>query len=276
MLKTIIKMTQHALKKYCYSNLVVKYGKKSVVNTQDFVYAKGDIPVLLVAHLDTVHRQMPRLIVHDQEQNILWSPEGIGGDDRCGIYAILKIIETHKPHVLFTTDEETGAWGAKAATDYLPKPEVNFMIELDRRGEDEAVFYDCGNLDFQDFILSFDFFRGFGTFSDICELSPVWDLASANLSIGYYKEHTTSEHIKLNETHATIEKVKKILDNCGNVSYNYQEMRYYYNQWKKTNTCEICGFKEETFTFGGVEVCVDCIDEYFEYDPKEEDGGKPF
>ena len=71
------------------------------------------------------------------------SPQGIGGDDRCGVYALSKIYgqSSRKPWLLFTCDEEVGGIGAHVfcedhAKGKLPESLSNlkFLIELDRKG----------------------------------------------------------------------------------------------------------------------------------------------
>lgn len=222
--KELLSRLPKILKQFKYNN---------IINTRNYIYAEGDIPVLLVAHLDTVHYSRVKNIFHDKEQNVIWSPEGIGGDDRCGVFAILKIIEQFNPHVLFTTDEENGGVGAKKVIKKLIKPDVNFIIELDRQGLNDAVFYECGNIDFIDYILDFGFKEEYGTFSDISILSPYWDIASVNLSIGYYNEHTKGEYIRLNEMYNTIEKVKNILIQKNERYYDYQELIINKNVYNK-------------------------------------------
>lgn len=43
----------------------------------------------------------------------MWSPQGLGADDRAGIFAIIQIIKSGlRPHIILTTDEEVGGVGA--------------------------------------------------------------------------------------------------------------------------------------------------------------------
>ena len=237
-IRELLNKKQDDLLKYLVCRLEEKGYKDKVYFTKDYIIAKGDIPVLLVAHLDTVHKELPT-IYFDQEKRVLWAPQGIGGDDRCGVYAILNIIETCKPYVLFTTDEEIGGVGAEKFTKEVDlKNEINFAIEIDRRGLNQAVFYNCGNTEFQDFILSYGFDEEFGSFSDISVLSPAYDFASVNLSAGYYNEHTNYEYIVLDHLEYTIAVVKRILqDERVNTFYEYKELKYYtrYDEeyWKK-------------------------------------------
>ena len=74
----------------------------SPISDDGFVYAAGEVPVLLVAHMDTVHKRTPDIICLSEDKSIIMSPYGIGGDDRCGITMILEIIKELRCHVLFT------------------------------------------------------------------------------------------------------------------------------------------------------------------------------
>ena len=167
--KKVLRTTQQELKEMVVDYLKEQKYKPTVGD--GFVYGAGEIPILLVAHLDTVHKSLPTDIFFDPIKRVLWSPQGIGGDDRCGVYMIMKLLEKYKPFVLFTEDEEIGAIGADKVVKQLVAPEVKFIIELDRRGNKDCVFYDCGNDDFHKYIESFGFETAMGSFSDICTLS---------------------------------------------------------------------------------------------------------
>lgn len=235
MINEILQKSEVDLIKYTKQKLK-ENGYEYVFASKDYVLALGTIPVLLVAHLDTVHKELPETILFDKEQNLLWSPEGIGGDDRCGVYAILEITKEFMPYVLFTTEEEVGGLGAEEFTSVIDidaRQFVNYIIEIDRRGNNQAVFYDCGNKDFKQFILSFGFQEQWGTFSDISVLSPAYNIASVNLSAGYYNEHTKTEYIDLDALQNTIDKVKKILKGKNDQYYDYQEIRKFYTPYTR-------------------------------------------
>ena len=55
----------------------------------------------------------------------MMSPQGIGGDDRAGVYMILRLIQDLHCHVLFCEAEETGGHGAKAFVQSGIVPKVN-------------------------------------------------------------------------------------------------------------------------------------------------------
>ena len=204
--------------------------------TGDYLYAIGDIPIGLVAHVDTVFPEPPEDIYYDREKGVMWSPQGLGADDRAGVFAILKIIQSGlRPTVIFTTDEEVGGLGAAQLVKDFPEcliPELKYLIQLDRRGTNDCVFYDCYNEDFITYVESFGFIEAFGTFSDIAELCPAWDVVGVNLSIGYENEHTRYETLHLKPWMATIEKVKRMLKEKDIPDFEYIEYSYSYNGTK--------------------------------------------
>ena len=67
--------------------------KRDVQVGDGYLYSKGSHPVLLVAHLDTVHKQQVNTIMMSEDGTKIMSLEGIGGDDRCGVIIILDILE---------------------------------------------------------------------------------------------------------------------------------------------------------------------------------------
>ena len=224
-LKHIFTLRTDALRMALTKIMHEYYDQSKIHTAMDYLYVEGDIPVLLVAHLDTVHPAPPKTWVHDNESHIIWSPDGLGADDRAGVFSILEILQTgYRPYVLFTTGEEVGGVGARTfVTDYPDAPkDLLFIIELDRQGEKDAVYYSCGNEEFGIFIESFGFELAWGTFSDISTIAPVWDIAAVNLSIGYFNEHTLVEHLNYNFMFETIRKVEKILDNCGDKVYKFE------------------------------------------------------
>jgi len=202
--------------------ILEKYGYQNIVEGKEFIYGAGSIPVLMVAHVDTVHHNLVSNIVYDPFNQVLWSPEGIGADDRAGVLGILKLLERgHRPHILFTDGEESGGSGARAATNELFLPDVRFAIELDRRNGTEAVFYQCFNKNFEDYILNFGFKRATGSFSDISILCPAWEIAGVNLSCGYYNAHSTTEYLSLPELEVVILNIEKLFQEIPTETFVY-------------------------------------------------------
>lgn len=225
-LEYLLKLTEEELKIRLYYYL--KNKQMNPIFADGFIYAKGDIPVLVVAHMDTVFEEKPKRILYKQNADMIFNPDGgLGGDDRCGIYAILQLLEKHRPYVLFTEDEEIGCIGASKAVKQLDIPDIKYIIEFDRRGKDDCVFYDCGNEKFMDYVESFGFKTNYGTCSDISILGSAWNIASVNLSCGYYNEHTEKEYIIFSQLLKTIERANKMLKKIKKAPYfDYQEIQY--------------------------------------------------
>lgn len=221
---SVCKHPQHTLKEKIY--LTIKDLFTEVHFEDGFLYAKGDIPVLLTAHMDTVHKETIREF--DERHGILYSPQGIGGDDRCGIYMILKLLEMgYRPSVLFCEDEEIGGIGAQkfARTKHIEDlAKLKYFIALDRRGNNDAVFYDCNNASFKTYITQTTGYKeAQGSWTDICTLSKHTDVASVNLSCGYYREHTLDEYVVLSEMYNTIEVVEDLLSETFDVAqFDYE------------------------------------------------------
>ena len=103
--KIIVQSSQTKLQKILYK--ILKRHYKNIINTSDYIIAQGDIPVALVAHMDTVFKAPPTEIYYDRRKNVMWSPTGLGADDRAGVFSILQLIKAgYRPHVIFTTDED--------------------------------------------------------------------------------------------------------------------------------------------------------------------------
>ena len=221
-----LKMTQRELKSDLYRSLDEK--KMNPIFEDGFIYAKGDIPVLLVAHMDTVSSKPPVYVFVQKSFDLIYNPSGIlGGDDRCGIYAIMMLLEEYKPHVLFTEDEEIGCVGAFKAAKNLAVPDVKYIIEFDRNDKNDCVFYDCGNQAFMDYVEKFGFKTNYGTCSDISVLGCAWNIAAVNLSCGYYNEHTTREYVIFGHLLETIARARNMLNEIVKTPYfDYQEIKY--------------------------------------------------
>ena len=215
-LEDFIRPTQKKL----FKLLCKKFKGKAILSKGNFILVRGTAPVMLVAHLDTVHTKPVKQICASSDGNILMSPQGIGGDDRCGVFALVKIYQSAqvKPWLLFCCNEEVGGLGAQHfcqahSQGSLPKEldALKFLIEIDRKGANDAVFYDCDNPDFEDYITGKGFQTALGSFSDISLLAPELRVAAVNLSSGYYNAHTLHEYINVSELNETIRRVGEII-----------------------------------------------------------------
>lgn len=284
--KRVLNVMDQVLHKY-YTDIEVN---------RSFILAKGDIPVALVAHADTVFKTPPRTFYFDEEKSTMWSPDGLGADDRAGIFSIIKVLMESplRPHIVITTDEECGCIGAGKLIAKYPKfpAPLKFLIQLDRRGKHDSVYYDCENEDFEKFITEHGFVTAYGTLSDISLLAPAWKVAAVNLSIGYQNEHSVSETLHIGHMYDTIDKVKKILEDAKSDEVPMYEYMESPNTWRSFLTengkavskhydyaynprwlgdCEICNCTAEptellTITWAStmeeVEVCIPCFSRF--------------
>lgn len=223
LIKTLCSLTDLELLD-ALQELLLKYGYDDVAFTEDYVIAEGDLPIAFVAHCDTVFQGTPDEWFFDSQRNVLWSPDGAGFDDRAGVFAIIKILNMgFRPSIIFTNGEEIGGVGSFALVDrYQEIPfriKPKFLIQLDRMGYNDCVFYDCINRDFIKTIKKYGFNFKSGSFSDISILGPFWNISAVNLSIGYYDEHTTVERLFINQTYSTIGKIVNIINDLGELPY---------------------------------------------------------
>lgn len=214
-MEKICRMSQMELKDFAARELTKTH--KEIYVDDGFVYAQGTFPVLLIAHLDTVHEQLPQSFCYDEEKGILSSPQGVGGDDRCGVYMALEVVKKFHCSVLFCEDEEIRNVGAKKFLNNKLSEglEFNYMIEFDRHGRNDAVFYNCANPEFEKFITQDYFETAIGTCADISSLAPAMGCAAVNLSTGEYAPHTLEEYVVLSEMQDCIDAACDILARTG-------------------------------------------------------------
>lgn len=292
-IEKLFQLPQSSMMKIMRDYLKMKYN--NIVATKDYIVAIGDTPIALVAHADTVFKQLPTHIFYDKEKNVMISPEGLGADDRAGIFAIVTLLKSeYRPTIIITTDEEKGGLGAQALVRHMPNPptELKYIIQLDRQGSTDCVFYNCDNSDFEEYVETFGFLTNFGSFSDISIICPAWKIAGVNLSIGYYDEHTKSETLYIGQMFSTINKVRLMLKDAKTAEFfkyipskRKSLWNYYYpieddydpsygispESWEKYMTarrkCDVCGEYDYDYNMFPVKtklgktayVCLDCI-----------------
>lgn len=137
------------------------------------------------------------------------------------------------------------------SADKLPKEldKLKMLIEVDRKGHSDAVYYNCENIEFENYITGKGFKTAFGSFSDISLIAPELGVAAVNLSSGYYNAHTRYEYINLKQLNVTIRKIIDIITDTvtpdfpeyGYVeSYSRYGGRYNtYDYWGDTDLSDI-------------------------------------
>jgi hypothetical protein len=272
----LVSLSEQGMLRAMEQYLKTKYD--NIISTKEYIIAVGDIPIALVAHMDTVFKVPVSDLYYDQKKGVLWSPEGLGADDRAGIFAIIKILQDgFRPTVILTTGEESGGVGACAIVERFPEcpiPNLKYMIQLDRRGTNDCVFYDCYCPEFVDYVESFGFCERWGSFSDISFLMPEWQIVGVNLCVGYEDEHSYQEILNIGPLFDTIRKVKNMLSEVNIPDFVYDEIvtPAGSNWWKKTGSwfgqhcskCKKVHSEYELFPVLGLDkktkyYCPDCI-----------------
>ena len=234
------------------------FGKDNMRIGYEFLYAKGSSPVLLVAHMDTVFKQPPKEMFWDQDKNVLWCPYGAGFDDRVGVFGIYYLLATGlRPSILLTLGEEHGGYGAIETIEKIESINDKYVIELDRHGINDAVFYDEQNPEFKEYITSFGFKEADGIFS--------WNKPCVNLSVGYFDEHTQSERLYIPALERTIDKVREMIKASYTAPYFKSELEPYLY-------CDICNqpaYRNDNGMFVEIDkrtvyFCGDCYNKYHE------------
>ena len=273
LLERLVSLTQGEVFSSLAQYLKSKY--ENVIITKHYIVAVGEIPIALVAHMDTVFKTPVVDLYYDRQKNVLWSPQGLGADDRAGVFAIVKILQAgHRPSVILTTDEERGGLGACALAKAgpCPIPNLKYMIELDRRGINDCVFYDCYCPSFVKYVEGFGFYEKYGSFSDISFLMDEWKTCGVNLSIGYEDEHSYSETLHVGPMMSTINKVIKMLKEVDIPTFEFNSLSSLPSDWWTDNEiygalCSKCHHiysEYELFPVKGLDgkrkfYCPDCI-----------------
>ena len=239
----ICKLSQKELRSYLISELAKYYDE--VVKEDGFVYVKGNDKIALTAHMDTTPRveygkrkKVKEVYEYvEKGKTIVHSPQGIGGDDRCGVYMIMEILKRTelRPTIVFCEDEEIGCVGSSkfTKTDYIKDlSDMYFIIELDRRGNNDIVFYDDTNEDFHKYVAEVTkYVEEWGSCSDISYLCPDCGVAGVNISCGYYDEHHVYEKVVLEEMERTLNTTIKLIKDGLEKGVQYEYIEKVYGRW---------------------------------------------
>lgn len=175
----------------------------NITDNDNYWYYRGTNDILLVAHVDTVRKKQFKPLKLNTKNGMIRAENSIlGADDRAGCYAISELHNKYGSQcsILLTNYEEIGGIGVKQFIDDFPAllSDYRLFLELDRMGIDEFVYYSHQipkNL--RKSLESFNFNEEFGCYSDVQDLTDHYNIAHANLSIGYYGHHTSGEYLDI-------------------------------------------------------------------------------
>lgn len=185
----------------------------------------------IVAHLDQVQREHSKDFKAIETEDIIfgYSPknrkrEGLGADDKNGIWIALKCLEKYECiKVAFFISEEIGCIGSRNA-DMNFFEDTRFVIEPDRRGFENLITdISYTSLCSNDFLRDIGFERfGYkeesGMMTDVLELKERGlGVSCINLSCGYYEPHTHEEFTVKKDLLNCLRLVEHIIENCQSV-----------------------------------------------------------
>lgn len=182
-----------------------------ITDGKNYAYWHGEGTMLLQAHVDVIHPAKNIKVTN----NII-SGDGLGADDRAGVFACL-YLRNKFPNVpvLFTNFEESGGKGMEAFVTYHIDlvGNVNMAIAIDRKGAGHYVTYNDLPKKCRRYVQSFGWHEETGSFSDIEIFTDKFEIPSINVSCGYYNQHTKSELLVIDELYLTISRLERMIKN---------------------------------------------------------------
>lgn len=196
-----------------------------------------------VSHTDTVHLINDNLMVTQLEEDgqvILTGidsetlrPTGIGGDDKCGVFLCLEMLDTlENVKVVFFVSEEIGCLGSRYAVDNNPNffKNVGYAIQYDSpRGNSMSMTLMGKNLfektsEFGEKVSSLILEHGITSwerhpYTDIWPLLENFNFSCLNLAAGYHRYHTSNEYVVVDEVQNAFELGLKLHEELGENYY---------------------------------------------------------
>jgi putative aminopeptidase FrvX len=222
------------------------------------VTKSGEYFPCVVSHTDTVHRldtinvfeeTLPNSKGDDsfclKAYNDFDEPTGIGGDDKCGVFACLELLDKFDTiKAAFFVSEEVGCIGSKNADDNFFS-NVGYVIEFDAPGDYMVTEY-CFGVKLYD--KESEFFKKTDKvlvehmlsepqymvhpYTDVYALRGKFNFSCINFSIGYYNYHTSSEYVVVEDVFNGINMGRKMIKNLG-YKLHYKEAKQY--DWRHRN-----------------------------------------
>jgi len=220
----------------------------NVYATKNTDLKEDDFYPCVVSHTDTVHSisniNILEKVLPNSGGELKFSltsvddkgkPNGIGGDDKCGVYICLRLLlELPNVKAAFFVSEEIGCVGSlEADKDFFKN--VGYAIQFDAP-ENWMVTYTCMGI--QLFDMKSDFFEkcdnvlteGFTRkeylrhpYTDVYALKHLFDFSCMNFSCGYYNYHRKDEYVVVEDVENALDIGKKMIEKLGYVKYLFKK-----------------------------------------------------
>lgn len=220
---------EHAMVAYV-SNYLTAHEIEHKIDSVGNIYFKnhieGDNRIIVNAHMDTVANAVADVGIFKTADDIVFKSKNnqvIGGDDKCGVFAVLKLITDRNFQIpltgLLTVAEETGCNGVRHAMnqhiDYFAN--CIFWVTVDRRGNDEIITtnsdYQLSSDDITTMLDNLDanWKTSTGSISDVSEGVVSLEINGINLAAGYYNAHSGSEYVSFKDLSNSVAFLKQTL-----------------------------------------------------------------
>jgi len=198
----------------------------------------------IASHMDTVHS-----IYHDFSLKIKRKGKhqvalahshkkqvGIGGDDKCGVYACMHMLKKFDNiKAVFFTQEESGLIGS-SGVDHKWFADVGYIIQLDRWGRGDFInkTYSGSTVSNEfmekvdDILFHYGYAETTGLITDSINMhGDNIGVSCVNVSCGYYQHHTNQEIVNLNHYYNSLLFTEDIIKLLGEAEYkSYPSKRY--------------------------------------------------
>ena len=264
------------------TDFAIKNGIKVMVDDKGNIYltkgsekmTEGEYYPCVVAHMDTVHKMQESLVdsnerlkivesVYEKEtdtvQTILTArmpntdtKAGIGGDDKCGVFVCLEMLEHFDVmKAAFFVEEEIGMKGSKEADEDFFK-DVGYAIQFDAPS-DNWITETCSGVklfdsDFKGLITETLGDNGYTNFSydpftDVNQLAQKFDFCCLNLGCGYHRQHSVDEYVVVEEVENSVKTGISLIKELGLEFYKRNDKKEYISEWNTSSYYS--GFDDE-------------------------------
>lgn len=216
------------VKDHCRNTIIAKDQKGNLYITK----GKADTYPCLCAHMDQVQRHhAPDFAVYQAEDMLFGyskqykEHQGLGADDKNGIWVCLKCLEKYDAlKVAFFVEEEAGCVGSqKAVMSFFD--DCRYVLQIDRKNGGDLITTIGGwmSLCSKEFVeavqpMKFGYHEEYGLMTDIEALKENGLRVSAvNISCGYYNPHTDTEFTLYSELENCLHFVEHIIETCQDV-----------------------------------------------------------
>ena len=232
---------------------IIKYVKRKIKDAKIVKDLRGNIYItrgisetypVIVAHMDQVQTLHSGDFQAVEANGIIFGYsqkhkrfEGLGADDKNGIWIALKCLQKYDNiKVAFFVEEEIGCNGSENADMNFFK-DARFVIQPDRRGNDDLITSICGlELCSKEFIMAvnakkFGYSEEDGMMTDIETLkNNGLEVSAINLSCGYYRPHSDEEFTIIADLENCLHLVQSIIENCTD-TYHHVAVNNFYDYY---------------------------------------------